>query len=398
MPTFLARAHRVRTLLLGIALAASAAGTAFGQGAGVSGAVSTYLDPSVPSAGMGGATAAAFWTDLNEWSNPALLGYQRGIRYSYSRFQLVPGLADNVHFTAHRLAIGTGGVGISIVGKPVEGLGGMELDYGTTFALDDEGNITTFHAFEEVRQFGIGVNVLELLENIAGPGGSEVSRLSRHLDVSLGHTWKEVLVDLDPAAGGAETTERDWGGLVRVTPIGSLSSSPVTVALSAALSHRNYDDSRIVYDVDPSDPIVEERLVGGAAQIKFNLRGRSGGVWNVLTPSIGVGATWQEARYYEGGVRLGESVETRTGQEINVLGIVSGRHGFVDNDSGTIRGDTWGLSAGLQYRGVFGIRYDWAQVPQAEFLDQEVARRGFTAFFDPFKLLREARGTSYNPF
>ena len=374
----------------------AAGGTAFGQ---ISGAVSTFLDPSVPSAGMAGATVAAFWTDLNEWSNPALLGYQRGFRYSYSRAQLIPDLADNVFLTSHRLAIGTHGVGISIAGKPIDGFGGTELDYGVNVVTDDEGNVIgTYRPSEEIRQFGLGVNVLEMLESLVGATGSDVSSLSRHLDISLGHSWKQVLVDLGPTVRG-DANEKDWGALARLTPIGSRPSSRVRVALSAALSRRNYEDSRIVYvDTIESDPIVEQRLVGGAAHIAFNLPVGRGGVWDILTPSIGIGASWQEARYYDGGVRLGDSIERRSGQEINFMGIVSGRHGYVDDDAGGIHNDTWGVSAGLQYRGIFGVRYDWAQVPQAEFLDQEVERRGITAFFDPFRLWREAHKPSYDPF
>jgi hypothetical protein len=398
MPVVLARHHRVWTLVLVVALLLPAAGTAFGQ-IYTSGAISTYLDPSVPSAGMGGATVAAFWTDLNEWSNPALLGYQRGFRYSYGRAQLIPDLADDVILTSHRFAIGAYGVGISIAGKPIDGFGGTKLDYGENVVTDDEGNVIgTYHPYEKIRQFGLGVNLLEMLESLVGATGSDVSSLSRHLDISLGHSWKDVLVDLGPTGRG-DTTEKDWGALARLTPIGARASAPVTVALSAALSRRNYDDSRIVYvGQSESDPVVEQRLVGGAAHIGFNLPVGPGGVWDVLTPSIGIGATWQEARYYEGGIRLGDGVERRTGQEINFLGIVSGRHGYVDDDAGGIHNDTWGVSAGLQYRGIFGVRYDWAQVPQSEFLDQEVERRGVTAFFDPFRLWRETHGTTYDPF
>src|SRR5438445_9022278 len=43
---------------------------------------SNLFDPSVISAGMGGASAAVAWSaEPNYWANPALLGYYQGIRW-----------------------------------------------------------------------------------------------------------------------------------------------------------------------------------------------------------------------------------------------------------------------------------------------------------------------------
>jgi hypothetical protein len=59
----------------------------------------------------------------------------------------------------------------------------------------------------------------------------------------------------------------------------------------------------------------------------------------------------------------------------------------VDDPSGNIHGDTWGFSVGLQYRGILGARYDWAEIPEASFLS-DVHREGFTIWFDPYRLAR----------
>ena len=75
--------------------------------------------------------------------------------------------------------------------------------------------------------------------------------------------------------------------------------------------------------------------------------------------------------------------DTRTGQEISILGLVSLRHGFY----GDFDGETWGYSVGLQYRGMAGVRYDWAEVPESPGLS-DLHRQGITAFFDPYRLYR----------
>ncbi|HLQ66516.1 MAG TPA: hypothetical protein VK123_04695 [Candidatus Limnocylindrales bacterium] len=366
-----------------------------------SGAQSTFIDPSIAASGMGKAAIAVFWSDEpDDWANPSLLGYHRGVRYSYGRTQLVPDLANDVFFTTNRFTIGVGGIGVSLAGKPVEGLGGLRLDYGVSEATDVNGNVVgEFSSFEDTRQIGVGINVFQALESLLAATGGNAPDISRHVDLSLGHAWKTVVVDLAPAsvtldglAGRGEATEKDRGALLRLTPFGARSrgagatSSRVRVDLAGGFSQRNYDDTQISYiDVSQSDPIVEERMIGGAARLSLSLPGISGWARRVFTPEISLGAAWDQARYYEADGRLAHETINRTGQEVTLLGVVSLRHGYIDDKSGTIRDDTWGAGAALQYRGMFGARYDWARVPQSIYL-KNVTRNGFSVFVDPYRI------------
>jgi hypothetical protein len=366
-------------------------------------AQSTFIDPSITASGMGKTAVAVFWSEEpNDWSNPSLLGYQRGIRYSYGRTQLVPDLADGVFFTSHRIFVGFDGVGFSIAGKPVKGLGHMHLDYGVSEATDENGNVIgEFSVFEDIRQFGVGVSVFRALESLIAVGGGHAPDISRHVDISIGHAWKDVVVDVAPASinlGGllatGEATEKDRGALLRVTPFGSVSRdatagvSRARLDVAAGFSQRNYDDSQASHF--ESDPVLEERLVGGSARLTIPLPGGSSPIWSFLTPEINLAGTWEDARYYEGDVRIGTNEIIRTGQEVTLLGVVSLRHGFIDAESNTIQDDTWGIGVSLQYQGMFGARYDWAQIPQSEFLDN-VTRNGFSVFIDPYRMWRAAK-------
>src|SRR5258706_558027 len=304
---------------------------------------------------------AVFWSDEpDDWANPSLLGYHRGVRYSYGRTQLVPDLANDVFFTTNRFTIGVGGIGVSLAGKPVKRLGGLRLDYGVSEATDVNGNVVgEFSSFEDTRQIGVGINVFQALESLLGATGGNAPDISRHVDLSLGHAWKTVVVDLAPAsvtldglAGRGEATEKDRGALLRLTPFGARSrgagatSSRVRVDLAGGFSQRNYDDTQISYiDVSQSDPIVEERMIGGAARLSLSLPGISGWARRVFTPEISLGAAWDQARYYEADARLAHETINRTGQEVTLLGVVSLRHGYIDDKSGTIRDDTWGAGA-----------------------------------------------------
>jgi hypothetical protein len=299
--------------------------------------------------------------------------------------------------------VGACGLGVSIVGKPVDGLGKLKLDYGVSEATDTEGNVVgTFRSFEEVRQVGVGMNVIQFLENVVPARGGERQHLSRYADLSLGHTWKSIVVDLAPASvtldglsGRGETREKDRGALLRITPIGAVGpfadgSGRVKLDVSGAFSQRNYGDETISFiDTDNADPITEERLVGAATRLSFHLNAPSGGIWDVLSPEVSAGGVWEEARYYDGGNRAGGTVH-RTGQELNLLGLVSLRHGFIDEPGSDIQDDTWGYSVGLQYRGIVGARYDWAEMPQSSRL-QRIHREGFTIHFDPYRLYQATR-------
>ncbi|HET9328731.1 MAG TPA: hypothetical protein VFQ05_18350, partial [Candidatus Eisenbacteria bacterium] len=128
-------------------------GSASAQGTGRS----MDLDPSPRASGMGGASNAVFWDEVtNHWSNPALLGYQRGLSYEYGKTQLVPGLAADVHFTTNVVKLGGGGVGLAFSGKPF-GLGGLHLSYGESQGTDPSGNPTgTYEAFEQIDSWSFG--------------------------------------------------------------------------------------------------------------------------------------------------------------------------------------------------------------------------------------------------
>ena len=165
-------------------------------------------------------------------------------------------------------------------------------------------------------------------------------------------------VTLDGRAARGETTEMDRGALLRLTPFGAARNgaeraSRVRLDLAGGFSQRNYGDNTISYiDVSQSDPILEERLVGATARLTLRLPGGTEGVWRILTPEINLGAAWDQARYYDGDVRASGKTINRTGQEITILGLVSLRHGFID-DASRIQDDTWGVGAALLSR-LFG--------------------------------------------
>jgi len=394
-----------------LALAALLLASAFAplsRAQSTSGAQSTFVDPSIANSGMGKAGVAVFWhDDPNDWENPALLGSHRGVRYLYGKTQLVPDLADDIYFTSNRLVVGCAGFGISMAGKPFDSIGGMRLEYGESPATDDQGNfVGVFRAYEEIRQLGLGINLIEAAENALRLLGKTAPRLSRRMDLSLGHAWKTVEVDLAPAyvtldgrEGRGEANERDRGALLRVTLLdqgrdaaASRGGGRLRLETAVGFSQRNYTDERISYiDEDQSDQFTEERLVGIAARATLAFPSdRHGWIWDFIAPRVSLGVAVEEARYYDDGVRSGSNTIRRFGEELVVEEFLFLRHGYINDPTGTVQDHTWGVGAQVRYRDVGGIRYDFARVPQSKFLEY-VNRRGVTVFVDPYRLWEKLR-------
>ena len=393
---------------------------------GESGAQSLLIDPSVRASAMGGSSGGVFWGDgPNSWSNPALLGYGKGVAYEWGRTQLVPDLAEDVHFTTKRLTIGGWGLGIMMAGKPIDKIGGLRLDYGTSFATDVDGNILgTFTSYEETQSLGAGVNLLEFAEHALAAGGLRSPAMSRFGDVGIGWSEKKTHVFLGPlnltqsnlAAEGYVTTH-DSGVLIRLTPYNSIDYAGFLPGLdriagsrvdfSYAGSTQNYNHATITY-IDPSqsDPIARIQRKGWAAHLTLDLparthseagSGKLGWLLGCVTPLFSVGTThdkavpliWDPAA---GAHRAGERIRY-SGWEVTIANIYSIRGGKIDDPAGTVQGHTSGWGIALHVKNAVGFSYDRATVTQSIYLER-VHRKAASFYFDPIRaweLLRRPR-------
>src|SRR5204862_4070443 len=136
---------RTAVLVTGVLVSYLLGDPAHGQGT----ARSQDIDTSIRAAGMGGAGAAVWWGEPGVWGNPAQLGGMRGIRWQEGRTRLVPQVVPDLWFKSQRLLFGGGGLGFSVMGDPIDGLGRTRLDYGTNQGTDPFGNPTApFNAHE----------------------------------------------------------------------------------------------------------------------------------------------------------------------------------------------------------------------------------------------------------
>lgn len=385
-------------LLLPLMLAALEPTGAQGQ----TGAVSTRISTSARSAGMGTAGVAVFWgDDPVDWANPALLGAKRGLRYEWSRQDLLPGLAD-VHFTANRIVLGAGGLAVGLGGDPVDALGGYRLDYGVSQMTDANGDpIGTSHAFEDINAVAVGLNVLEGAEQLLRLSGASRLPLSRFGDISLGHNWKRVKLALDSAPTDVKT--RDRGVLLRVTPYNAVDYPGVFPGLERALRVRidwAYGWSKLDYDGSPfteggiAGRIYGDRIEGysvhaavtpSPAAWGLDVSDSPGWLIRSLTPLVSFGITRESSQEYSGAFQYGQN-RVHKGWEVTLANILSVRQGHIDDPGSFIHDDTSGWGLGFQYRDLVRVQYDHASLPQPPPLTDRINPDGFSVRMNPLSL------------
>ncbi len=390
--------RRTTRLIASGALALVAVHEASAQGT----ARSLDLDPSVRAAGMALASNAVFWGGTpNHWANPALLAYERGLRYEWGKTQLVPDFADDVFFETKRLTLGGGGLALALAGRPLDRLGGLLVDYGAIELTDPSGNsIGTYHAFEKIRSWSFGVSLAELAENAASLMHQAPPRLARYGDISFGWSRKDVAISLAPwSAGKASTTAHDVGLLVRVTPVNSIDGHadaawPVRMDASYGWSILSYDDAKVIFlDEDRADPVSRHRRSGVAGRFALGLpRGmrrsleehRIGWMIPGFTPLASISVAYDHARVSAGDDDSPSSsyVTDGIGFEFTLANVISLRQGWYEDLDGEIDGTTFGWSVGLPLGALAGIRYDRARFPQARGLT-DLQREAWTAWVDP---------------
>jgi len=411
----------IRTVWVLFALALSFA-ECRAQGAGIS----TIIDAGIGASGMGRSGTTLWWGDNPDtWANPSLLGYQQGIRYVHGKTQLVPDVASDVFFRSDGVAVGAYGLGFYFSGKPIDGMGHVRLDYGTSEARDPSGaDLGTFQSYEEVDSWSIGGNVLQLTDNIVQLVSKKSPGLSHWGDVSLGMAKKHVVLSLapdlpflPPGAGQSEFDAKDKGYLIRLTPYNGIERAGYFRGIEERVRAR-FDVAYGRSEINEDDPVAVFGAAGPQSVSKDSRKGLSlrlalhptakaeaqveQGGWAWLThfwmPALSLAYVWDQSDYgnesvidTSGQVSEAGDKAYRHGFEAVFLNMLGFRVGHVHEPAASIDGTTWGFDIGANYEHCVGARYEWSSVPQAkdENLGIQLAdlhRWGFMAFLEPVRL------------
>lgn len=302
------------TLLMGAYTPAQAQSEAGGQ--------VTLIAPGARADGMGRAWVAVA-DDANAiWWNVAGLAFVRGHRVGATYTALVPDLADDVNFSYLTYA------------QRVEGLGGIGgsfgyLSYGKSIATDVDGTeIGEFTSYEFCPTLAYGT---DLVPNMGFGVALKLIRVDLAPD----------FVTLDGQEGQGTSFAADFGWLYKIPKWKS--------SMGATLS--NIGPNIAYIDEDQSDPLGRNVKLGVAfSPIETE-------VHRLL---IAADAT----RYLLPGRTLAIDVWD-AGMEYEFNNLLALRVGYISDPVGTIEAATYGF--GIGYR---GFHFDFANVPQSEFLER----------------------------
>jgi len=404
MPSFVSRTPSRIVLATFVLVAAHLPARAQGTGR------STDIDVSIRSAALGGASNALFWGDeLDHWANPALLGGVTGIRYEHGHTPLVPGLSTDVKFMSDVVKIGGGGIGLVLSGQP-GGLGGVKLDYGESVATDPGGNVIgTFGSYEEVKSWGFGLSALQALGSVPALRGG-IGRFAQYGDVSFGMNFKDIKIALAPSStsGEGSTTARDWGMLVRATPLDGISQpGPLPLRLDIAFGHSvlSYnDDATITFiNEDMVDRVTRHRRDGWAIRLAFDPPSMRPGndvhdTWRAflagLHPLFSAATTIDNATI-DAGSGTSEYPTEGHGVEIELARVFTYRTGHYTDRAGDIDGSTSGWRLALPIGHWGGGYYEEATWPQSASSNlPDVTRTGWGMWLDALAIWRSTHARS----
>ena len=378
------RSPRALSILL-LACGFAAVPPAAAQGPGGSQAIET----SIRAAGMGGATTGVGWGEPGPWGNPASLARTRGIAWLAGNTQILPEVFD-VTFESRRYLLGGAGIGFSLMGEPVSGMGKTRLSISNE-GTDPFGNPVTFETFEQIEGWGVGISPVQLLDAFRLQQDREAPQWSQRADVSFGYQHKQTEIELVPGVA-ASADNFDWGVQAQFAVLpGDREARQARLEIGAGYAVLNGDaDSRFEYPgFGASDPQVQMKRAGVSVHASLPLTGAGDdaagpwGWWFATVPrALDLGLAYDRENLTAGS--SSEAEVDHVGFEVSVMGVLTGRMGYVNNPDGEVQDMSFGFGVHLPVGPWASLGYDWASVPVASGSGFDPNKRhGFAVWLHP---------------
>ena len=358
------------------------------------------FDTSIRSAGMGRATTGVTWGEPGVWGNPAALAQTRGIAWLEGNTQLIPELVDHIYLKSRRFLIGGGGVGLSLMGDPVNDVGFTRLEAGTAEGTDPFGNPTgTWEIGQTVEAWALAISPAQVYDAVRALRAPGAKALADRVDVAFGYQHKRTRIVKAPGIV-AEADNFDWGvnGRYAILP-GDPHGRATRIEVTAGYAELNADESSR-FDFGPGDtgPSTYIQRTGVGARVVLPLgTGEDGGPsmwswWPGAVPSaIELGIAYDHEQRSAGGDPPKEDSD-HYGFEVSLLSILIGRIGYVSDKERLIEDVTYGVGVHAPIGPWGNVGYDWASYPQAESLSH-VNRHGWSAWLYPGAIWESWKGS-----
>ncbi|MCE9627758.1 MAG: hypothetical protein K8R56_07570 [Candidatus Eisenbacteria bacterium] len=321
------------------------------------------IDTSIRAAGMGGASAGVSWGDAATWGNPASLSGVNGLRWVMTHTRVLPEFSNDLVFQSQELQLGAAGIGLSLSGKPIEGLGSAEWSLVNS-GIDPFGGANP-DIGEHVESYAIGIAPLAMAQALHLLGADAIAR---DLHVAFGLHHRESHYEVGSSTVLEPTRSTDWGAQLRLRLAQRAGTRLELGAGYARLGNAPHQPVGGIPFFIPGDE-TRIRRIGVALRVTQDqdesapLRG-----WPFHSRRT---LEWALAYDNESWTDEFESSAPRNlfGTEMTLLDLVSVRAGYVVDGDGDFDGPTIGAGLRLPIASIATLGGDWGTWPGGNGID-----------------------------
>ena len=348
--------------------------------------VFTQINPSATNVAFGIQSGTAYiWGNnpLNSWSNPALLAYNQGLSWGWSRDPWFEDVIKGMYINSSYLSYVNQDFGILIPMINANGKFGTTIDYGEQEAYDPNGNnFYTFHSHETCSRFAVAkklfrINILPNSENTDSftlSAGYDFRYITSNLPFFVSDS-----LDLDIVHG----TMHGLGLLGHFIHHQRLNSkhSFLTFEATAGYYQMNLFKSELSYE-SGDEPLPYGKRFGLTGKISYHFGNSISLPLSFLQENISFCYVYDTEK-------LGDyDSEWGNGYELSFFNTFFLRWGEFHDEQGHIEGNTSGVGVKFNINSVVYFEYNYATFPGGE-LQAEQRKTDLMISFDLMKVLKK---------
>ncbi|MCF7815338.1 MAG: hypothetical protein K9N09_12195 [Candidatus Cloacimonetes bacterium] len=364
----------------------------------------TLINTSAKGVAFGNKSGAAdIWdtSPLGVWSNPAKLGYHKGLAYGYSDTPWLKNVFSDIYIKSKYVSIGWNGLGILLPISNDRDRLGTFMSYGEQTQTDSLGNVIgTFESWDADTKFAIGMNSLEFVFNLLK--SDLLNKINKFGELSFGYSYDDLYSKLGPMGTGSfepmeysigESSFSSYGFIGRISPFNETNALGgfCTLDVVGSINNINPAKSKITYiNVSQADylPWGIRTAVSGKIVISKKLIPDF-----KIHPIIDFFSTNLISFYYSyDDQQIGKESPDNPGEwgkgyEIIFFDLFSLRKGYYSDITGEVKGDTSGYGFNLRFNDIIQFQYNYAEFPGGD-LQEKQSIDDYLVRVDFMKLLR----------
>jgi hypothetical protein len=329
----------------------------------------TVINPSATTIAFGNQAGTAYiWGNnpLNSWSNPALLAYNDGLSWGWSRDPWFEGIIHGMYLNSSYLSYANSNFGILIPMINANGKFGTTMDYGDQEAYDAEGHfIGTFHSYETCSRFAVAKKLFHL--NLLRKSGN-----NDLLSIAAGYDFKYIYSNLWPIAidslgrDVASSTMHGIGFLGHYMHQQQLNlkNSYLIFEATAGYYRMNLFKSELSFPIG-TWPLPYGNKFGLAGKLSYHFGNSLALPISFLQENISFCYVYDTQKFGDWESEWG------SGYELGFFNTFFLRWGEFHDEQGHIEGNTSGIGVKFNINNLVYFEYNYATFPGGELQDEQ---------------------------